>query len=130
VTIVEMLLKAYLPELSATLGMYIPLIVVNCIIFARAEAFAFKNPPMLSLADGLGMGLGFTAAIMLLSCIRELLGSGTIFGAQVMPASYQPMGIMLNVPGGFVTLGILLALVNALKVYLDKRAEKRKEELA
>ena len=85
---------------------------------------------MLSLADGLGMGLGFTAAIMLLSCIRELLGSGTIFGAQVMPASYQPMGIMLNVPGGFVTLGILLALVNALKVYLDKRAEKRKEELA
>ncbi len=130
VTIVEMLLKAYLPELSATLGMYIPLIVVNCIIFARAEAFAFKNPPMLSLADGLGMGLGFTAAITLLSCIRELLGSGTIFGAQVMPASYQPMGIMLNVPGGFVTLGILLALVNALKVYLDKRAEKRKEELA
>ena len=130
VTIVEMLLKAYLPELSATLGMYIPLIVVNCIIFARAEAFAFKNPPMLSLADGLVMGLGFTAAIMLLSCIRELLGSGTIFGAQVMPASYQPMGIMLNVPGGFVTLGILLALVNALKVYLDKRAEKRKEELA
>ncbi len=130
VTIVEMLLKAYLPELSATLGMYIPLIVVNCIIFARAEAFAFKNPPILSLADGLGMGLGFTAAITLLSCIRELLGSGTIFGAQVMPASYQPMGIMLNVPGGFVTLGILLALVNALKVYLDKRAEKRKEELA
>lgn len=130
VTIVEMLLKAYLPDLSATLGMYIPLIVVNCIIFARAESFAFKNPPMLSLADGLGMGLGFTAAITLLSCIRELLGSGTIFGAQVMPASYQPMGIMLNVPGGFVTLGILLALVNALKVYMAKRAEKRKEELA
>lgn len=130
VTIVEMLLKAYLPDLSATLGMYIPLIVVNCIIFARAESFAFKNPPMLSLADGLGMGLGFTAAITLLSCIRELLGSGTIFGAQVMPATYQPMGIMLNVPGGFVTLGILLALVNALKVYLSKRAEERKEELA
>ena len=85
VSIVEMLLKAYLPDLSQTLGVYIPLIVVNCIIFARAESFAFKNPPLASVADGLGMGLGFTFAITLLSCIRELLGSGTIFGVQIMP---------------------------------------------
>ena len=130
VTILEMLLKAYIPALSESLGMYIPLIVVNCIIFARAEAFAFKNGPVLSLADGLGMGLGFTVAITILSCIRELFGNGTIFGAQIMPESYQPMGIMLNVPGGFVTLGLLLALVNAIKKLAEKKAAARKEELA
>ena len=129
VTIVEMLMKAYLPDLYSALGMYIPLIVVNCIIFARAEAFAFKNPPVLALADGVGMGLGFTAAITLLSCIRELFGSGTVFGAQVMPASFQPMGIMLNVPGGFVTLGLLLIAVNAIKTAFA-RYQARKEELA
>ena len=84
VTILEMLLKAFLPDLSEALGMYIPLIVVNCIIFARAEAFAFKNGPVASVADGLGMGLGFTCAITILSCIRELLGNGTVFGAAVM----------------------------------------------
>ena len=115
VTIVEMLLKAYLPDLSQTLGVYIPLIVVNCIIFARAEAFAFKHGVVNSLGDGLGMGLGFTFAITLLSCIRELLGSGKIFGMQVMPEAFQPMGIMLQVPGGFITLGLLLLAVNALK---------------
>ncbi len=130
VTILEMILKAYIPALSESLGMYIPLIVVNCIIFARAEAFAFKNGPVLSLADGLGMGLGFTGAITILSAIRELLGNGTIFGAQIMPEAYQPMGIMLNVPGGFVTLGLLLALVNAIKNLAAKKAAARKEELA
>jgi len=130
VTILEMLLKAYIPALSESLGMYIPLIVVNCIIFARAEAFAFKNGPVLSLADGLGMGLGFTAAITILSAIRELFGNGTIFGAQIMPEAYQPMGIMLNVPGGFVTLGLLLALVNAIKNLAAKKAAAKKEELA
>ncbi|MBQ8312906.1 MAG: electron transport complex subunit E [Clostridia bacterium] len=130
VTILEMILKAYLPDLSASLGMYIPLIVVNCIIFARAEAFAFKNGPVASIADGLGMGLGFTCAITILSCIRELLGAGTIFGAQIMPESYQPMGIMLNVPGGFVTLGLLLALVNAIKNMAAKKSAAKKEELA
>ena len=130
VTILEMLLKAFLPALSESLGMYIPLIVVNCIIFARAEAFAFKNGPVASVADGLGMGLGFTVAITILSCIREVLGNGTIFGAQIMPESYVPMGIMLNVPGGFVTLGLLLALVNAMKNMAAKKAAARKEELA
>jgi len=130
VTILEMLLKAYLPDLSESLGMYIPLIVVNCIIFARAEAFAFKNGPVSSVADGLGMGLGFTCAITILSCIREVLGSGTIFGMQVMPEAYQPMGIMLNVPGGFVTLGLLLALVNAIKKMAAKKSAAKKEGLA
>lgn len=131
VSIVEMLLKAYLPDLSDALGVYIPLIVVNCIIFARAEAFAFKNPPVASLADGLGMGLGFTGAITILSAIRELLGSGTVFGAQLMPESYEPMAIMLQVPGGFITLGLLLILVNGLRKGLARRKElKAKEELA
>ena len=124
VTIVEMVLKAFLPELSEALGMYIPLIVVNCIIFARAESFAFKNPPVLSIADGLGMGLGFTAAITLLSVIRECIGNGTIFGATVMPAGYQPMAIMLQVPGGFVTLGLLLVAVNALRKMAEKKSAK------
>ena len=121
VTMIDLFLKAYLPDLSASLGMYIPLIVVNCIIFARAESFAFKNPPMLSIADGLGMGLGFTFAITLLSVIREVIGNGTIFGATVMPASYQPMAIMLQVPGGFVTLGLLLVAVNALRKLATKK---------
>lgn len=124
VTMIDLFMKAYLPDLSASLGMYIPLIVVNCIIFARAESFAFKNPPVLSIADGLGMGLGFTFAITLLSVIREVIGNGTFFGATVMPAGYQPMAIMLQVPGGFVTLGLLLVLVNALR----KMAEKSKKE--
>ena len=130
VSIIEMLLKAYLRSLSDALGVYIPLIVVNCIIFARAEAFAFKNPPIPSIADGLGMGLGFTCAITILSMIREVLGSGTIFGAQVMPASYEPMAIMLKVPGGFITLGILLILVNTMRKAIAKRQEMKKEELA
>ncbi len=122
VTMIDLFMKAYLPDLSASLGMYIPLIVVNCIIFARAESFAFKNPPVLSIADGLGMGLGFTFAITLLSVIREVIGNGTFFGATVMPASYQPMAIMLQVPGGFVTLGLLLVAVNALQKLASKKS--------
>ena len=125
VTIIDLMMKAYLPDLSASLGMYIPLIVVNCIIFARAESFAFKNPPVLSIADGLGMGLGFTFAITLLSVIREVIGNGTFFGMTVMPASYQPMAIMLQVPGGFVTLGLLLVAVNALRKLADKKSVKK-----
>lgn len=125
VTMIDLFMKAYLPDLSSSLGMYIPLIVVNCIIFARAESFAFKNPPVLSIADGLGMGLGFTCAITLLSCIREVIGNGTIFGASVMPAGYQPMAIMLQVPGGFVTLGLLLAVVNGLRKMAAKKSEKK-----
>ncbi len=125
VTMIDLFMKAYLPALSSSLGMYIPLIVVNCIIFARAESFAFKNPPLLSIADGLGMGLGFTFAITLLSIIREALGSGTIFGMNVMPASYQPMAIMVQVPGGFVTLGLLLIAVNGIRKLIEKKSARK-----
>ena len=125
VTVIDLMLKAYIPALSASLGMYIPLIVVNCIIFARAESFAFKNPPLLSIADGLGMGLGFTFAITLLSIIREALGAGTIFGMNVMPASYQPMAIMVQVPGGFVTLGLLLIAVNGIRKLIEKKSARK-----
>ena len=128
VTVIDLMLKAYIPALSASLGMYIPLIVVNCIIFARAESFAFKNPPLLSIADGLGMGLGFTFAITLLSVIRELIGTGKVFGVMVMPASYQPMAIMTQVPGGFVTLGVLPILVNALSNLAKKNAAKKEAD--
>jgi electron transport complex protein RnfE len=114
VTIVDLLIKAFVPALNSSLGIFIPLIVVNCIIFARAEAYAFKNPPMASLADGLGMGVGFTLAITVLASIREILGAGTFFGMQVMPAAYQPMTIITQPPGGFIMLGLLLAVVNLL----------------
>lgn len=114
VTIVQLLIQAFLPALDESLGIYIPLIVVNCIIFARAESFAFKNGPLRSLMDGLGMGIGFTLAITLLAAIRELIGSGAVFGVHILSAGYQPMMIITQAPGGFVTLGLLLALVNAL----------------
>lgn len=131
VTIIDLLIKAFLPSMSSTLGIYIPLIVVNCIIFARAEAFAFKNPSLPSVADGLGMGLGFTLALTILSSIRECVGLGTIFGMQVMPESYQPMAFAQTSSGGFVFLGLLLLVVNALTDALAKRkSEKAKEEMA
>lgn len=114
VTVVQLCMEAYVPDLYATLGVFIPLIVVNCIIFARAEAFAFKNPPLASVADGLGMGLGFTLAITILSAIRELLGSGTLLGISVLGENFQPMAIMTAPPGGFIALGLLLAIVNTL----------------
>ena len=125
VTMIDLIMQAFLPDLRAVLGTYIQLIVVNCIIFARAESFAAKNPPLLSLADGLGMGLGFTVSITLLSCIRELFGSGSIFGFSVMPEAYQPMAIMNMVPGGFITLGLMMVLVNFIKKALSARKEAR-----
>jgi electron transport complex protein RnfE len=121
-TIVQLLIKAYLPALDQTLGIYIPLIVVNCIIFARAESFAFSNPPMLSIMDGLGMGLGFTLAITILASLREIIGKGTFFGMQILPASVPPMTIVGQAPGGFIMLGLVLTMVNL----LVKKADKRK----
>lgn len=128
VTIVDLMLKAFIPSLSQSLGIFIPLIVVNCIIFARAESFASKNNVLLSLTDGLGMGLGFTLGITLLSACRELLGNGTLLGAQVMPEGFQPMAIALRPPGGFIMLGILLVLINAAgKAFARRKAQKAKE---
>ncbi len=124
-TIVQLLIKAYLPALDQTLGIYIPLIVVNCIIFARAESFAFSNPPIASIMDGLGMGAGFTIAITILASLREILGKGTFFGMQLLPADVPPMTIAGQAPGGFMMLGLLLALVNLLvKVFEKKKALK------
>ncbi len=128
VTLIDLMMQAFLPDLRASLGTYIPLITVNCIIFARAEAYAAKNPPILSIADGLGMGLGFTVSITLLSIVRELFGSGTIFGFQMMPEGYEPMAIMNQVPGGFITLGVMMVLVNAIRAIIQKNG--RKEALA
>ena len=130
VTMVEMVMKAYLPELSETLGLYIPLIVVNCIIFARAESFAFKNGPILALGDGIGMGLGFTAAITILASVREIFGSGTFLGVDIMGAGYHPMELLTKPAGGFLTLGFLLIVVNLVHKKLDARMLARKEESA
>lgn len=116
VTIVQMLLQAYLPSLNDSLGIFIPLIVVNCIILGRAEAYASKNPVVPSLFDGIGMGLGFTIALTLIGLVRELIGNGSIFGATVMPSSYQPVTILVLAPGAFFVLSMLTALQNKLKM--------------
>ncbi len=112
VTIVEMVLKAYAPSISESLGLYIPLIVVNCIILGRAEAFASKNGFVKSAVDGLGMGLGFTAALCVIGSIRELLGAGSIFGFPIFGNGFQPMTIMILPPGAFLTLGLVVMVIN------------------
>ena len=109
VTVLDLLMQAYLPDLSVSLGMYIPLIVVNCIILARAEAFASKNGVFRSMIDGLAMGLGFTFALCLLASIREIIGAGTIYGIPLFGANYQPVTMIVQAPGGFLCLGILIA---------------------
>lgn len=115
VTIVEMLLKAYLPDLAESLGVFIPLIVVNCIILARAEAFASKNGVLASIVDGVSMGLGFTFALIIIATVREILGAGTWCGLQIMPASYQPAIMFILPAGGFLTLGMILGAINLIK---------------
>ncbi len=114
VTVLQMLMQAYVPDLYKTLGIFIPLIVVNCIILGRAEAFAAKNNVLASLCDGIGIGLGFTIALTLLGLIRELLGKGTFFGMQILPASTN-MLVFVLAPGAFITLGLLIAIVNSVK---------------
>lgn len=116
VTIVEFVMKAYAQSISASLGIYIPLIVVNCIILGRAEAYAAKNTPVLSMFDGLGMGLGFTIALTCISFFRELIGNGSVFGVTVMPEGYQPVAIFTKAPGAFLVLGSLIAVLNALNI--------------
>ncbi len=112
VTVVEMLMNAYLPALAGSLGIYIPLIVVNCIILGRAEAFASKNTVLRSVFDGAGMGLGFTGALILIAAVREVLGAGTFAGIPLFGPSFQPVSIMILPPGAFLTLGVLLAIIN------------------
>jgi electron transport complex protein RnfE len=114
VTIVDYSLKAYSPVLSRSLGVFVPLIVVNCIVMGRAEAFSSKNEVLQSLMDGIGMGIGFTFVITLIGAIRELIGAGTVFGRVVAPASYQPFLIMILPPGAFLVIGFLQALQNRL----------------
>lgn len=115
VTIVGMLLKAYIPVLDSALGLFIPLIVVNCLILARAESFASKNGPIASAVDGIGMGLGFSLALTVLGAIREILGSGSFFGWSILGASYQPILLFILPPGAFLTLGFLLAGFNKIR---------------
>lgn len=116
VTIVDMLMEGFTPALYSSLGIYIPLIVVNCIILGRAESFAMKNGPVISLFDGLGMGLGFTVALVLIGAVRELIGAGQIFGFQIMPSFYTPCSIFIMAPGAFLVFACLTALQNKLKM--------------
>lgn len=113
VTVLQMLMQAYLPGLYTTLGIFIPLIVVNCILLGRAEAFASKNSVGLSMADGLGVGLGFTCALTLLGAVREFLGAGSVFGMQIYPEQFGALVFVLA-PGAFIVLGLLIALFNRL----------------
>ena len=114
VTVLQMCLEAYLPTINKSLGIYIPLIVVNCIILGRAEAFACKNGPIASLFDGIGIGLGFTIALTVLGMVREILGAGSIFGVVLLPETYNVLLFVLP-PGAFITLGFLIAIVNKFK---------------
>ncbi len=124
VTIVSMLLKAFAPELDAALGIFLPLIVVNCIILARAEAFASKNNPWHSILDGVGMGAGFALALFCMGTVREILGAGTWFGLRIVPESVPSMGILSQPPGGFFVFGVLIALTGVvLKLFGRKREQ-------
>ena len=121
VTMVQLLMQAFVPSLYDSLGIFIPLIVVNCIILARAEAFASKNTPLASAADGLGMGVGFTLALTLMGAIRELIGNGSVFGFSVLGASYEPMLLIVLASGGFLTFGLLLGIFNLLVKKIEKK---------
>ncbi|HBN25868.1 MAG TPA: electron transport complex subunit RsxE [Desulfobacteraceae bacterium] len=112
VTVVELAMQAYAYQLFQQLGMFIPLIVVNCIVLGRAEAFAFKNNVMLSAADGLGMGIGFTLSLGALGGVREIIGTGTFYGASLFGPSFQPFSFMVQAPGAFVCLGLMLCIMN------------------
>lgn len=112
VTLIEMLLNAYVPDLAASLGIFIPLIVVNCIILARAESFASKNSVGKSALDGLGMGLGFTGALCIISAIREFFGAGTIWGIEIYGGIIEPAAIVTLAPGGFIVLGLIVGAIN------------------
>ncbi len=126
VTVVQFLMEAYLPAINASLGIYVPLIVVNCIILGRAEAYAYSNPPIPSFFDGLGMGLGFSFALTCIGLVRELLGAGKAFDHAVMPASYVPINIFVLAPGAFFVLAALTALQNYVRICLKKAGKHEK----
>ena len=121
VTVTELLIEAYLPSVYEALGIYIPLIVVNCIILGRAEAYANKNTPLLSIMDGIGMGLGFTVALTLAGAVREILGSGTCFGARILPEAVEPMGIFVQPPGAFLVIALFIIIMNAIGIKTRQR---------
>jgi len=123
VTVVQLVMEAYVPALYESLGLFIPLIVVNCIILGRAESFASKNPVFFSMIDGIAMGLGFTFALLVISSVREILGNGTIFGVGLFGASFQPAIMMILAPGGFLTLGLLMAVINKITMKSAKAGE-------
>ena len=130
VTAIELLIKAYFFELYGSLGLFIPLIVVNCIILARAEAFASRNPVLPSMMDGLSMGLGFTFALVLLGSVREILGAGTFLGFPVLGTWYQPALLLIQPPGAFLTLGFLIAAVQKIRNIKKEREHKKKQTTA
>lgn len=121
VTVLQMLVKAFVPALDSALGIFLPLIVVNCIILGRAEMFASKNSIGLSALDGLGMGLGFTGTLVVMGSVREVLGAGTLFGVQVMPAAVDPMTVFITPPGGLFVFGCLMALVIWIEIKTNNR---------
>ncbi len=123
VTMMQLLLQAYIPSIYQALNIYIPLIVVNCIILGRAESFASKNGPIPSLFDGIGMGLGFTVALTVIGAVRELLGAGSVFGLAIMPASYEPIRIFTSAPGAFFVLAVLTAIQNKVKINGAKKGK-------
>lgn len=123
VTIAELLLEGFIPSLYDALGIYIPLIVVNCIILGRAEAYASKNPVIPSFFDGVGMGLGFSFALTCIGAVRELIGAGTLFGAHVMPDNYIPCSIFIMAPGAFFVLAVLTAIQNKVKIAGEKKGK-------
>jgi electron transport complex protein RnfE len=122
VTVVDLAMNAYFHELHKSLGIFIPLIVVNCIIMGRAEAYAQKNGVVFSLLDGLGMGLGFTISLVVIGVIREVIGNGTLFGAPIMWQSYIPFLLMILPPGAFILLGSMLGAMNRIEIALARRA--------
>lgn len=128
VTIIQMLMQAYVPALYGALGVFIPLIVVNCIILGRAEAFASKNSVAASAVDGICQGIGYTVVLLILSAFRELLGAGTLLGIQVMPSSYVPAGMLTLPVGGFLCLGTLIAIMQWALARSKKNAEKKETE--
>ena len=128
VTAVELLIKAYFPSLNNSLGLFIPLIVVNCIILARAEAFASKNVPVVSMLDGLFMGLGFTFALSVLGAVREILGTGKLMGFELFGGLYEPMIIFVLPAGAFITLGFVIAAVNACINKINEKKSSKEAE--